>query len=437
MRLVRGGASAKITKRFQLGGYRPFRMVWFVAMVVLLSVVPSLVSASVSRAAHVVKIGVLAPLTGGSAADGQEMVRGARLAVDEINAMGGIRGYRFAIVVGDTEDQKPDAVASAVRRISDDRAVGAMMTGYADGTNFEIKLMSRLQMPYLISANSAQTRDIIAKDPSKYPTVWSLTPSYDAYGTALPPLVESWAKQGFLKLHNHKAYIVTSDNPYSNTIAKGLAQTLKSMKWTLTGYDTVPFGTVSDWGSTISKIRSDPPDLVINTDYQPGNDATFMKQFLQNPTNSLVFIQYGPSVPEFVTLTKDQSTGVLYNLLGGPIDSPKLPRSARIKRKFKAKYGVESGTYGVALYEQIYLYADALKKVGNPMDKLAIGRALGQTDKIVAEGRLKFDPKTHLALQGDDYIPLQFFQLWHGQRILLTPKKWATGTFHLPPWMKM
>ncbi len=133
----------------------------------------------------VVKIGVIAPLTGNAAADGEEMVRGAQLAVKDLNAAGGVDGYTFEVVSGDTKDQTPDAVLSAIQKLTSDSAVKAMMTGYASTTNFEIQNMADLKMPYLISANAAQTRDIIAKNPDGYPTVWSLVPSYDAYETEL------------------------------------------------------------------------------------------------------------------------------------------------------------------------------------------------------------------------------------------------------------
>ena len=117
----------------------------------------------------VTKIGILAPLTGGAAADGNEMVNGAKLAVDEINAAGGVAGYKLEVVVGDTQDQAADAVTSAFERLAGDRDVNAMMTGYASGCNFEIELMAEQEMPYLISANSAQTRDIIAPDAGQFP----------------------------------------------------------------------------------------------------------------------------------------------------------------------------------------------------------------------------------------------------------------------------
>src|SRR5690554_3330831 len=103
---------------------------------------------------QITKIGILAPITGGAAADGEEMVNGARLAVDEINANGGIAGYRLELVVGDTQDQAADSVTSAFERLIGDRQLHGFVTGYASGSNFEIELMAEQDMPYIISANS-------------------------------------------------------------------------------------------------------------------------------------------------------------------------------------------------------------------------------------------------------------------------------------------
>lgn len=384
----------------------------------------------------VVKIGVLAPLTGGAAADGNEMVNGAKLAVEEINAAGGVAGYRFEVVVGDTQDQQADAVTSAFERLAGDQDVNVMMTGYASGSNFEIEMMAEQEMPYLIAANSAQTRDIIAPAPDKFPTVWSLTPSYDAYNTEMVPVIKGLQDSGKLKLANNKVALISSDNPYSKTIMDGLKASFEAAGWTVTSADLLPFGEINDWRAFLARVRQDSPALVINTDYQPGNAAKFLTQFLEQPTNSLVFIQYAPSVPEFLDLTKERATGIVYNLLGGVLNTPKNPRAGEVSGKYKAKFGNEPGSYGPALYEEVYIYADALKKVGDPTKRLEIGKAIGETQKQIASGMLKFDPKTHLAMQGNDAIPIQFFQIWDGERILFYPTDYASGEFRSPPWMK-
>jgi len=49
---------------------------------------------------------------------------------------------------------------------------------------------------------------------------------------------------------------------------------------------------------------------------------------------------------------------------------------------------------------------------------------------------MQFDPKTHLAVQDDQHVPILFFQIWDGKRVLISPAQYSTGEFQLPPWMK-
>ena len=387
-------------------------------------------------AAEVVKIGLLAPLTGPASADGQEFQRGAQLVIDEMNKAGGLNGNTFELAVGDVKDQSAGNVTSAVERLLGDPAVHFMLTGYASLTNFEIDNMAEAEMPYILAATSQQTRDIIAPKPADYDCCWSWTPSFDAYNTDVASFVEKLAADGKVQLPTKKVAIISSDNAYSKTISEGMKKTFAEKGWTITVDELVPFGEVTDWRSILAKVRQDTPDLVINTDYLPGNSASFLNQFLEQPTKSLVFLQYAPSVPEFVQLTGKKSDGVIYNLLGGALVSPKNPRAAEVGDKFKAAYGTESGTYGLALYEVVNVYFDALKKVGDPADHAGIMKAIAETDKQTVAGRLKFDPATHLAMQGDDYIPLTFFQIFGGERALIAPAAYATGEFKPQPWMK-
>jgi len=386
--------------------------------------------------AKVIKIGLLTPLTGPASADGQEFQRGAQMAIDEVNGAGGIGGNTFELVIGDVKDSSSGNVTSAVERLLGDKDVQFMLTGYASLTNFEIDNMAEADMPYMLAATSQQTRDIIAPHPDKYPCCWSMTPSFDAYNTDVTKLVENLEAAGKLKVTKKTVAIISSDNAYSKSISEGMKKTFASKGWTISVDEMVPFGEVTDWRSILAKIRQNPPEVVINTDYLPGNEASFLNQFLEQPTKSLVFQQYAPSVPEFVKLTGKNSNGVVYDLLGGPLTTPKNPRAADLSAKFKAKYNTESGAYGIGLYEEMNVYFDAVKKAGDPTDHKAIEKALGETDKQIASGRLKFDPATHLAMQGDDFIPITFFQIWDGDRILISPEKYATGVFKTQPWMQ-
>ncbi|MGY4319120.1 ABC transporter substrate-binding protein [Bradyrhizobium sp. JR3.5] len=358
----------------------------------------ALIATSPAHAAEkVAKIGVLAPLAGGSAADGSEMVDGAKLAVDEINAAGGVAGYKLQVVVGDTQNMSVDSVTSAVQRLTKDPDLNAIVTGFADYSNFEIELMAEQDMPYLLYGSTDSTRAIIAPHPDKFPTVWSLNASYDAYKTAMIPVLHSLEKSGKLKLPNKKVALISTDNPYSKSIMNGLKRSFEEDDgWTVTSSDLLPTGEIADWRTFLVKVRQDNPAVVINTDPRADNAAKFQTQFLEQPINSLVFIQYAPHIPEFLKLTGEKGTGVIYNLIGGTL--PKNPRTAEINTKFQAKFGYEPGSSGPAVYEEVMLYADALKKVGDPKNRLAIGKAIGEINKPTAQGKLSFDPATHLAV---------------------------------------
>ncbi len=408
-----------------------FRVIFAVVILVSLAMSGMLVQA---QDMSVAKIGIMVPLTGAFGADAQDVVQAAQIAVDDINAAGGVAGYMLEIVIADTVDQRADAVTTAVNQLSNTEDLNFIMTAYASTSNFEIDLMAEIDMPYLISANAAQTRDIISSNPENYPTVWSRVPSYDAYETALPELLEHYNDEGLLTLRDREAFIISSDDPYGTTIANGMQEKFMELDWTVTGFETVPFASVTDWRGILAKIREDEPDIVIVTDSAPPNNAAFMNQFMENPPNSILFLQYGPSVQEFLELTGDNSTGLIYNNLGAAIDSKE--EVIAIRDRYEEMYGHRGGYFTVIAYDQVMIYARCLEEVGDPTDRLAIGECIGSLETETLAGYLTFDQVTHLALQGDEYYPMQFYQIWEGERFQLEPDRFATGEFRVPPWME-
>ena len=396
-----------------------------------------LISAAAGYAeAAAIKIGVLAPLTGRSASDGQEFVNGVQWAVDEANASGGIAGYTFEVVPADVKDGSAANVTSAVERLSGTSGVEVVLTGYANLSMFEIDLFKEYGLPYISAGPSPSVAAIVSKAPDDYWCCWSYTADFAGYSTDLLPAVKEFASAGKADIKDKTVAIISSDNPYSKGISEGMKTVFAADGWTVTVDEIVPFGEVGDWRSILTKVRETKPNLVINTDYLPGNSALFLKQFLEEPTNSLVFLQYAPSVPEFVTLTGNQSTGVLYDLINAPLDSAKWPSGPKLLAAYKQKFNIDSGAYGVGLYEMTRIYFDALKTVGDPAKHEEIGKAIGAITKDTVAGRIKFDPKTHVALPGEDYIPTTFWQIDNGKRVLVGPARYSAADFKAPPWIR-
>jgi branched-chain amino acid transport system substrate-binding protein len=202
----------------------------------------------------------------------------------------------------------------------------------------------------------------------------------------------------------------------------------------VTGPDTVPFGEVSDWTTQLAKISDADPSVIINTDYLTANAAKFITQFSQNPTDSLVFSQYAPSVPEFLDLAGSAADGVLYNLPMAAL--PTTDAGKEVLDSYKAAYDSDPGLYGILIHEQVGLWAQAAEDVGDPTDKAAVGAAIGTLDTTTAVGRVVFDQDTHLAKSGDDYIPFTVYQVQDGERVTISPSQYAEGDLTKPSWVK-
>ena len=384
-----------------------------------------------------IKVGILAPFSGGMAADANDLANASSLAADELNAAGGICGknarYKLSFVKADTEGQRSDAVVTGVRRLTADSDLHVIMTPYASTSNFEIDLMAKAKMPYLISGGAEATKGIISKNPSAYPTVWSRVPDYSGYWTDLPPLLDRLIQAGSLSVPAKTVYIIGSDDPYGTSIADGLAKTFPEAGWKIVGTEKVPFESVTDWRTQLAHIRDIKPGVIVVTEWSPNGDATFFNQFIEQPTDSLLFLQYAPVIPEFNAMTHDKATGVIFDMLGGAVESRQDTKD--IVAKYEKKFG-PGGYFAVAGYNDVHLYALCIHKGVDPTDHLAMGHCLGLLDVDTPAGRMAFDPKTHLARHGDEFMPTLFYQVGeNGSKYLISPQSVAQQPFKQPYWM--
>jgi len=389
--------------------------------------------AAVAGCGDPVRIALLAPLSGSETAeDGRQMVLGAELAVAEINSAGGIDGRQVALVITDTSDQSPATVVRAITNLLGQSSVAAAVTGYASRTAFEVELFADAGIPYLLAEHSLELQRRIAADPGRYALTWCLLPSYDPYGIASAERLASLAERSVPGCRR-RVFLITSDNDYANSCAEGLAIGFSKLDWEIAGGCTVPFGPRSDWHEILSAAKYAEPDLLASTDYLPGNAAALTRHFAVSPLRSLLFIQYGPRYPEYRAETGDLADGVIFNVLGGPI--PELSATGAIARQFSSAYGLEPNRYGIDVYQEVHLCAEAMTIAGSPDDHLSVGTCLGLAKKDMAEGTLSFDPRTHLARCAADAVPMRWFQFSGARPVCLAPSHLATGSFTVPAWL--
>ena len=106
------------------------------------------VAAGIGAGADNIKIGFNVPLTV-LAADGQSALHGAELAVDQINAGGGINGDMLELVVYDDQASPKEAAPLAIKMITQDEIVAGVSGSYSGSTRAAATIFSENNVPYI------------------------------------------------------------------------------------------------------------------------------------------------------------------------------------------------------------------------------------------------------------------------------------------------
>lgn len=396
-----------------------------------------------------IPVGSALPMSGFAAADGIEFKNGLDLAAEEINAAGGILGRPIEIHVEDTKEMGADIVSQAMQRLIDRFSTPVLMNGYNVGTNMiEMDIAADndvIMMHYntLISHNEK-----FKTDPDRYYGCFQGDPPEYWYGPGCLNFLKTLSEGDKWKAPNKKIAIIPSANEYSIVIANAIRDKATEYGFEISLFETVPFPT-NQWGPTLAKLRQDPPAAIIVTHFLPQDLAQFMVQFLAQPINSLVYMQYGPSLPAFREIGGEAVNGVIYSTVVGclPDDYSKPFRDA-----YRAKFGPNSAYItGSQTYDGLWMWAIAAAIAGGPSEPFN----KEQTQKVAAvlrrnvyrgvNGTYRADPAGQSAYCYPTQVadpslgmPHQFLQHqdYKTDPKLIAPALYATDSFVLPPWFK-
>ena len=211
-----------------------------------------------------IKVGALFPFSGNLALLGQESFRGLEVAVNEINAAGGVNGEKITIVKADAVDPT-QAVSEAKRLIS--AGVIGVFGSYASGVSYAATPVTELAgVPYFemgATAHKVTTRG--------YKYLFRSNPNTALYGVAVVDALNDIVAPGVgLGKKDIKIGIIHEDGPYGTDVAateKKRAQEL--------GYNVVqvlPYSSKTvDLSSLILRLKGSDVNVVLQTAYQ--NDA--------------------------------------------------------------------------------------------------------------------------------------------------------------------
>jgi len=313
-----------------------------------------------------VKVGILHPVSGALAYSGQQGRLGAMLAVDEINAGGGIKGVgKIEPVLGDAQST-PDGGSAEVEKMNS-AGVAAVVGGYASNICLATtQTAARYDLPYLVDVGVS---DAIVTRGLK--NTFRFGPGFAVIAkTALANLVAINDKAG---KPAKTVMIVHEDSAFGSGLAKLLNAQLPANGFQV--LETIPHPTPTrDFNNVVLKIKAANPDIVIPADYY--NEYVLLARTMQQQKvrpKAAIYSVLGGAASSY-KFVKEFPEAAQYIMDCNHWFDPRNAKAQALKKSVEAKG--QFFTYEVYLnYSCVLLLADAIEHA-NSADRAKIISAL-------------------------------------------------------------
>jgi branched-chain amino acid transport system substrate-binding protein len=347
-------------------------------LVVLISVL-ILSWAGLGFAAEPIKLGLVYPLSGPIAYDGQSVVNGAKLATKEINDKGGLLGGRpIKLVIEDGQGLPAQSLAAAEKLISRDRVV-ALMGCYRSSASLAVQPIAERNKIPMMSVVSSSPK--LTEGGFKY--YFRNTPKEAM-------LVDAAAQYLIKKLKIKSVSFLAPNDEWGRA---GLAAWTNKMKEyggkVVTG-DLFLTGE-TNYQPYLTKIKAIGPDaLAVQSETLDGSMIYRQAKEMKLDT---VNIGSGPMASQkFMELAKEASEGI-YSILPW-VHTYDTPENKAFTKKYAKTYPDRGlpDKYSAAGYDGIYVWADAITKAGKT-DRESIRKGMTMVESKRLQGVIRFDKK--------------------------------------------
>ncbi|MCP5265501.1 MAG: ABC transporter substrate-binding protein [Burkholderiaceae bacterium] len=331
------------------------------------------VSSGASFAQSPVRIGFHAPLTGFAAADGKSARLGAELAVEQVNASGGIGGRKLELVVYD-DGAKPDqGVQLANKLLAQDGVKIAISGSYSGPTRAAAPIYQTAKVPY-ISAYAVHP-DITRAGNYVFRTSFT----GEVQGRAGAKLI------GDL-LGKKRVVVITLNNDFGQSLAAGFKSVAKDFGIQIVNEYT--YG-IKDrqFGPMIAKVKGDKPDAIYASGYF-FTAGPLVSQLRAAGVDAQVVGQEGYDGQKFIQIAGPASEGVIITT---SLDrDAKVAATADFIKAFQSSKGQAVDMVAASGHTAVWVAAAAMRKAGAD-DPAKIRDAIAATDLVASTGRISFN----------------------------------------------
>lgn len=313
----------------------------------LLALAAALALSCPALAQETVKIGLLVPLTGPAAADGLSVLNAVKIAVDRVNAAGGVLGKKVELVYYDDRTDPKEAVAVAYKLIEKDKVVAAVGGSYSMPTRAVAPIFQESRIP-LVAAYAVHP-DITKAGEYCFRNGFLGTVEGAAAGHVAVEMLKA-----------KRVAILTMDNDFGRTLDEGFRKYVQD-KGVEVVYEKLYPLAEKDYKPYLSAIKEAKPDLIFVAGYyaQAGN---IVRQSKEIGLNVQILGEEGFDSPKFLEIAGDAAEGVII-VTNLNRDDPR-PVVQEFVKEYKARYNIIPDMVGASAYDAFMIIVDAIRRAG-------------------------------------------------------------------------
>jgi branched-chain amino acid transport system substrate-binding protein len=384
-----------------------------------------------------IKIGLVAPY---SIPIGPDMDRAARMAVDEINAAGGVyvsewhTRVNITLATGDTEKATPDVGVTAVTRLVEEEQVDLLIGGYGSSATLANEIVAiENRVPYIITGASSRlvTRrgpqgnygGLPEGDPNRITDAEGMSYMFhyctttfhysktvvDFFAQEMKPLLDS--TYGFDASRKLRLAVVYKNDAFGQGVVAASEYWIEAENLPIEIVTKRPLeSSAISFQGDLTAVKDVNPDAVYVV-HDPDKSPEIVKEGLVDVGLKSVYINIENNEdPTFYTLLKENGDKQLLESKFAPFAEPYIPAVGPYVESYMERYDIVPGMMGADTYDAFYIAKDAIERAGT-LDKKAVRDALETTEMdemlIMTEtGKIQFSI-------GEDYheiAPVTFIE---------------------------